>query len=55
MKFDRPIGAAADVKELEYVAALHQTSHSDEDGDWMDGSIDGKAYSAKSFKLDQPF
>ena len=48
MKFDRPIGATA-------VAALHQISHSDGDGDWMDGSIDGKAYSAKSFKLDQPF
>mmetsp|Transcript_3330 Transcript_3330/g.3674 ORF Transcript_3330/g.3674 Transcript_3330/m.3674 type:complete len:928 (-) Transcript_3330:725-3508(-) len=42
MKFDRPIGAAADAKELEYVAALHQTSHSDEDGDWMDGSINDK-------------
>lgn len=37
--FERPVGAAADARELEYVAALHQTQ--DEDGDaWMDGSIE---------------
>jgi len=37
MKFDRPVGAAADVKELEYVCALHQTQ---DDENWMDGSIE---------------
>jgi len=37
MKFNRPVGAAADVKELEYVCALHQTQ---DDENWMDGSIE---------------
>eukprot|EP00547_Thalassionema_nitzschioides_P007157 CAMPEP_0194219644 /NCGR_PEP_ID=MMETSP0156-20130528/26442_1 /TAXON_ID=33649 /ORGANISM="Thalassionema nitzschioides, Strain L26-B" /LENGTH=1198 /DNA_ID=CAMNT_0038949395 /DNA_START=72 /DNA_END=3668 /DNA_ORIENTATION=- len=37
MKFERPIGSASDVKELEYVCALHQTS---DDENWMDGSIE---------------
>jgi len=37
--FERPVGAAADARELEYVAALHQTKDDDDD-DWMDGSIE---------------
>lgn len=37
--FERPVGAAADARELEYVAALHQTQDDDDDG-WMDGSIE---------------
>ena len=37
--FEKPIGAVADVKELEYVSALHQT---DKDGVRVDGSIKGK-------------
>jgi hypothetical protein len=37
--FLQPIGAHADVKELEYISALHQTQ-----ADYLraDGSIDGK-------------
>lgn len=38
-KFERPVGAAADARELEYIAALHQTTD-DEDESWMDGSIE---------------
>lgn len=38
MSFDRPIGAPADVNELEYTAALHQTCTPLR----PDGSIDGK-------------
>jgi hypothetical protein len=38
--FDRPVGAAADVKELEYITALHQTCDEDEDA-FLDGSIEG--------------
>ena len=41
LTFDRPIGAAADAKELEYITALHQTSD-DEDERFQDGSIDGE-------------
>lgn len=37
--FDRPIGASADVKELEYISALHQTGA---DGIREDGSIKGE-------------
>lgn len=37
MKFERPVGAAADVKELQFVCALHQTA---DDENWMDGSIE---------------
>jgi hypothetical protein len=36
--FDRNVGAAADVKELEYISALHQT---DPSGVRTDGSIKG--------------
>jgi hypothetical protein len=36
--FDRPVGALADVKELEYISALHQT---DASGVREDGSIKG--------------
>jgi hypothetical protein len=25
LRFDRPVGTAGDVKELEYISALHQT------------------------------
>jgi len=39
--FRRPIGANADVKELEYIAALHQTSD-DEEESFVDGSIEAK-------------
>ena len=39
--FERPIGAAADAKELEYITALHQTTD-DNDDDYLDGSIDCK-------------
>eukprot|EP00957_Ditylum_brightwellii_P069566 5283577-Ditylum_brightwellii.AAC.1 len=42
MSFDRPVGAAADAKELEYIAALVQTDDVDKDG-FVDASIDGKA------------
>ena len=38
-KFQRPVGAAADVKELEYICALHQT---DPTKIRQDGSIYGK-------------
>ena len=37
--FERPVGAAADAKELEYIAALHQTQDAEED-DWMNASIE---------------
>jgi hypothetical protein len=37
--FDRRVGAAADVSELDYVSALHQT---DPSGVRTDGSIRGK-------------
>jgi len=39
--FRRPIGAAADAKELEYITALHQTCDEDEE-DYVDGSIEAK-------------
>mmetsp|Transcript_48986 Transcript_48986/g.74023 ORF Transcript_48986/g.74023 Transcript_48986/m.74023 type:complete len:839 (+) Transcript_48986:156-2672(+) len=41
MSFERPIGAAADVKELEYIAALIQTTDSDKEG-FVDASIDAR-------------
>mmetsp|Transcript_11241 Transcript_11241/g.13739 ORF Transcript_11241/g.13739 Transcript_11241/m.13739 type:complete len:1052 (-) Transcript_11241:209-3364(-) len=41
LKFLRPLGAVADVKELEYVTALHQTASSTDDS-FVDGSIDAK-------------
>lgn len=37
--FQRPVGAAADAKELEYIAALHQTQDANDD-DWVNGSIE---------------
>jgi hypothetical protein len=37
--FRRPIGSAADVKELEYISAIHQTDLQEVRSD---GSIDGK-------------
>jgi hypothetical protein len=36
--FERPVGASADVKELEYISALHQTAETVR----TDGSIKGK-------------
>jgi len=39
--FDKPIGAVADVKELEYIAALHQTSD-DDDEDFLNASIEAR-------------
>jgi hypothetical protein len=36
--FERPIGAPADLKELEYIAALHQTCFPNR----RDGSISGE-------------
>lgn len=41
MWFRSPIGAVRDVKELEYLAALHQTDHSDL-GAYLNGSIEGE-------------
>ena len=38
VKFDRPVGAPADLKELEYISALHQTCPKLR----QDASIDGK-------------
>ncbi len=46
--FERPVGAAADAKELEYIAALHQTQHG-EQKDWRDASIE--ADDVKNFLL----
>jgi hypothetical protein len=40
LTFDRPIGAAADAKELEYITALHQTDDANDDS-WINGSIEG--------------
>jgi hypothetical protein len=37
--FERPIGAAADVNELEYITAIHQTTDDDNET-FIDGSID---------------
>ena len=42
--FDRPIGTAADLKELEYLSALHQTCLPVLR---RDGSIDGEQGKAK--------
>ena len=39
--FERPVGAAADAKELEYIAALIQTSHDDKEG-FVDASINAR-------------
>ena len=39
--FERPVGAAMDVKELEYIAALLQTEHNVQET-FRDASIDGK-------------
>jgi len=38
IKFDRPVGAPADLKELEYISALHQTCSKLR----QDASIDGE-------------
>jgi hypothetical protein len=40
MKLLRPKGAVKDIKELEFLVALHQTTH-DEAESFMDGSVDG--------------
>lgn len=47
-RFERPVGAAADARELEYIAALHQTDDK-QDNSWMDGSIE--AEDVKNFLL----
>jgi hypothetical protein len=39
--FDRRVGAAADVRELKYISALHQT---DPSGVRTDGSIKGREF-----------
>jgi len=41
LTFKRPVGAAADAKELEYVTALHQTRE-EMDNAFVDGSIEAK-------------
>jgi len=42
IQFERPIGAPADIKELEYVAAaLHQTNP---EGIRPDGTVDCRSY-----------
>jgi len=38
LEFERPVGAHADVMELEYIAALHQTDDTDQEG-WLKASI----------------
>ena len=38
MSFEKPIGAIADVREIEYISALHQVG---DDGIRVDGSIRG--------------
>lgn len=40
IRFEKPIGSHADVKELEYIAALHQTGPKIR----RDGSVDGKFF-----------
>lgn len=40
MKFLSPKGAVKDAKELEYLVALHQTTH-EKIEEFRDGSIDG--------------
>jgi hypothetical protein len=47
MRFQRPTGASADVSELEFVSALHQT---DMAGVRPDGSIQG-AFKSSQFVL----
>lgn len=42
LRFDRPVGVSGDVKELEYISALHQTDLSCMR---TDGSIRGALYS----------
>jgi len=39
LEFERPVGAHADVMELEYIAALHQTDDTDQEG-WLNASIE---------------
>ena len=39
--FEKPVGAACDVRELEYITALVQTQHGEESS-FRDGSIEGK-------------
>eukprot|EP00565_Helicotheca_tamesis_P001216 CAMPEP_0185727212 /NCGR_PEP_ID=MMETSP1171-20130828/2960_1 /TAXON_ID=374046 /ORGANISM="Helicotheca tamensis, Strain CCMP826" /LENGTH=69 /DNA_ID=CAMNT_0028395725 /DNA_START=1 /DNA_END=206 /DNA_ORIENTATION=- len=41
MLFERPVGAAADTKELEYIAALIQTTDAEKEG-FVDASIDAR-------------
>lgn len=43
--FRRPIGSPADVKELEYISALHQTDLQEVRSD---GSIDGESFNIES-------
>ena len=47
--YDRLNGAAADVAELEYIAALHQTQHSETKRNWINASI--QAIDVKNFLL----
>ena len=39
--FESPVLAAADVKELEYIVALHQTNDTNDDT-FREGSIEGE-------------
>ena len=39
--FEKPVGAACDVRELEYITALFQTQHGEESS-FRDGSIEGE-------------
>lgn len=56
LTFERPVGAYADAKELEYITALHQTTDAD-DETFVDGSIEGELFFLElyeySFNLDQ--
>ncbi len=55
LTFERPVGAYADAKELEYITALHQTTDAD-DETFVDGSIEGKLFlELYTLHLDQSY
>ena len=52
VQFDRPVGAQADVKELEYISALHQTGASQLRSDGSITDEDIKAYLRSRFGIE---
>jgi hypothetical protein len=52
VQFDRPVGAQADVKELEYISALHQTGASQLRSDGSITAEDVKAYLRSRFGIE---